>query len=342
MSKKHILAECLDKTHLLDVFAHLGGRLHWSGRLTTLAYHRVFEFDPKTYLFDEDIISASPEQFDQQMAYVKGNFDPLSFEDLKGCVAARKFPPKPLLITFDDGYRDNYDFAYPILKRHGLSAIIFLTADYIGRQEPFWFEQIAYWIKTTKKRTFILKADRQHTYRIEKNRRPVIHAVQALLKSVDDNLQKDLMEQLGNQLDGQRSFSDLAQPLCWECVREMSQNGIEFGSHSMGHFNMANLSDARLRKEIFDSKAVIEGCLRKPIFVFSYPIGGRQCFDDRVRAMLSEAGYEFAVSYIDGVDRCDSFDHYGMRRIHVERADGFTLFKATLLLPHLFCEGSQP
>src|SRR5260370_40059269 len=91
-----------------------------SGSLRILAYHRVLDADPLDFAYDEGVISASTEAFYHQMDFVRRNFDVLTFEDLYKIEAeGRSWPCRALIITFDDGYRDNYTQAFPVLKQMG-------------------------------------------------------------------------------------------------------------------------------------------------------------------------------------------------------------------------------
>src|SRR5262249_55983601 len=118
-----------------------------------LAYHRVLDANPEEFDFDEGVISASTEGFYRLMYFVRRIFDVLSFRALyKIELAGRSFPRRALIITFDDGYRDNYPQAFPVLKQLGLPATIFLASGHIGRSRLFWWDAIAYCVKHAKRK----------------------------------------------------------------------------------------------------------------------------------------------------------------------------------------------
>src|SRR3990170_4366644 len=99
-SKSERLASMLGATGVLRLVEATGvpGR-----RLLVLAYHRVLDIDPEKYPFDEEVVSASCDAFDQQMAFVKKSFDVITFADLKKCLEGGiSVPKRPLIITFDD------------------------------------------------------------------------------------------------------------------------------------------------------------------------------------------------------------------------------------------------
>jgi len=93
---------------------------------------------------EQDLYSVSPDQFDQQMAYLKGKgYTAVSLQELlDGFEGKAVLPPKPVVITFDDGYRDNYLTALPILEKHGMKATVFVVAGQVGQGEYLSWEQV--------------------------------------------------------------------------------------------------------------------------------------------------------------------------------------------------------
>ena len=119
MNKRELLARTLDALGLSRV---LGGVVRWQG-LLVFNYHRIGSPDQS---FDPEVWSATPEQFDAQVRFLSENYPVVGVSDL----AAVKNDPaqQRVMITFDDGYRDNFELAFPILQRHGVRATFFLSA----------------------------------------------------------------------------------------------------------------------------------------------------------------------------------------------------------------------
>lgn len=337
MGKKHVLAACLDAVKILDAGNAISRRRSDASILTILAYHRVLDFDPAVYPFDEELVSATRAGFDEQMRYVKQSFDAITFAELAEGLDGGGLPKRPIIITFDDGYGDNYTVAFPILKKWGLPATIFLATAHIGTNEPFWFEKAACWIKKTESRSLRLDSGlRVYEYALVGDRGAVIRDVQDLLKSVDENTHGNLISSLEQEAGVKLDPTDIVRPLTWEEVSEMSGSGIEFGAHSETHLNMAMLSDGVLQKEVYGSKQAIEERIKKPVTVFSYPFGGAKAFSRRTEGRVRDAGFKFAVSYVDGVNSIAGLKRFEMKRVHVERYDSFALFKGRLSLRTIF------
>ena len=100
-----------------------------------------------------------------------------------------------------------------------------------------------------------------------------------------------------------------------EQLVEMSNSGlITIGSHTFHHSHLPTMSDeGALQREIYDSKQILETLLRKPVRCFSYPIGG---FNEKIRAMVIDAGYQCAVSTSPGVDYPND-DPFAIKRVRI-------------------------
>jgi len=109
-----------------------------SNGLLVLTYHRISD-----ELDIQDPLKVSMENFEKQILFLKENYSIISGEQLADIITNKRlFPPKACLITFDDGWRDNYTHAFPILKRYRVPAIIFISTDYIGTDKMFWHEKL--------------------------------------------------------------------------------------------------------------------------------------------------------------------------------------------------------
>ena len=112
--------------------------------LYILNYHRILNAH-NDFPFDRGVISTTPELFKEEMTFCKEHFNVVSFSDLTGALLNQINGYQPLLIiTFDDGYDDNHQIAFPILKELDLKATFFLTVNLIGSNKLFWWDEVAY------------------------------------------------------------------------------------------------------------------------------------------------------------------------------------------------------
>ncbi|HKV42168.1 MAG TPA: polysaccharide deacetylase family protein [Blastocatellia bacterium] len=338
----------LNKKRLAAAF--LGGRVareFVAGRkcgLRVLAYHRVLDNETVPFQFDEGVISAGTRSFRDQLAFVRANFDVLSFSDLRSIEErGGRWPERGLIVTFDDGYRDNYTNAFPILKEMGLPATVFLTTGHIGATRLFWWDLIAYYIKQSRLKSVALEPPCALFLRLETpaERDSAIETILKRVKRLPDEEKNEIIRNLPARLEVEIDSSSLERMhLNWDEVREMSASGMEFGSHTVSHPVLANVQPQQVETELVTSKREIERQLGRESIVFSYPVGGHGNFTPEVKEAVARAGYLYAVSYIQGLagyraGHGRGCDAYAIPRIHVEAAQSLSEFRANLSFPRL-------
>jgi len=196
----------------------------------------------------ENRLQVSVATFSRQMQFLKSrHYNVVSLEAAGEMIRDKKrIPPHTVALTFDDGYKDNYIYAYPVLKRLGLPATIFIVVNEVGRPE------------------------------------------------------------------GDR--------LSWDEIRAMQDSGIiMIGSHTLDHYPYLPeiKTEEELRRQIFDSKKILEAKLGSQIDLFSYPAGR---FNPHVRDLVRQAGYTFAVATGLGKSFSNQ-DLYLIKRVRVGERD---------------------
>lgn len=311
--------------------------------LRVLAYHRVLAgYDEEAFAFDAELVSARQEEFDWQMAYVARRFQPVSCQQVADAFnSGTPLPKRAVMVTFDDGFRDNYEVAFPVLRRHGVSALFFVTTGYIDTHRIFWFDWVVHVLRRTREtrvRLDVLDLTIEVGATLA-DRRVGAWKLLSVLKRAPESLRLQALQQLELAASVELSAADRAQSatMSWNQVREMSQAGMEFGSHSVSHPILATMSDpAALHFELHHSKVTLERETGRPVIAFAYPVGGRGAVNARVLAAVAQSGYEFAFTYEPGVNKPSSGDRFLLKRIPVERYITRGLFAASLELPEIF------
>ncbi|MDD5595248.1 MAG: polysaccharide deacetylase family protein [Candidatus Omnitrophica bacterium] len=205
-----------------------------------LMYHSV---DPQAE--KKNMLAVTPEIFTRQMDFLKKHrYNIIPLEKLVDLIREKaKIPPKTVVITLDDGYRNNYLYAFPVLKKYNLPATIFVIINEIDRPQH----------------------DR----------------------------------------------------LNWEEIKEMQDSGIVyFGSHTLGAEPLVNLqSEQEIRRQIVESKKILEEKLGRKVLVFSYPEG---LFNAKIKQMVIDAGYAGAVATNPGRSSSDK-DIFALKRLRISR-----------------------
>ncbi len=311
--------------------------------LRVLAYHRVLpRLDEGRYAFDAELVSARQEDFDWQMRYVAKHFHPVSCQQVAEAInAGTALPKRAVMVTFDDGFRDNYEVAFPVLRSHGVPALFFVSTGYIDGQQPFWFDWLVHVFLHTPASEIRLDAIDQTIVLGDTPRTRRAAALQLLrtLKRTPETKRVQVVDQLRQQTNVDMSTEALLQsaPMTWDHIREMSHAGMEFGSHTVTHPILSTIADpAALRFELGESKARIEHETGVPIIALAYPVGGRHAVNDAVIAATKAAGYQFAFTYLPGVNKLSTSHRFMLNRIQVERYTSRAMFSAALELPEVF------
>ena len=335
MSKKEKAATILGGAFARRVWRTAVGR---DRSLRILGYHRVLDDDPGEFAFDDGVISATTKDFRRQMEFARRNFNVVSFRDLAECERSnRPWPERALLITFDDGYRDSYTNAFPILKELNLPATFFLITGHVGRADLLWWDLIAYCFLHTPHRSVTLPEVSRAPLPLctRGQRRLAVRSILSWIKLASEEIKDDFLFRLPSELGVSLPRHTERMHLSWNEVREMSRHRIEFGAHTVTHPVLSRVCEGRLEEEVRQSKRDIEESLGTPVLVFSYPVGDKLTYGDPARRAVARAGFRYAVSYLEGAAEPTSLDRYGLPRIHVAAERSHKLFRANLMFPRL-------
>ena len=258
-------------------------------------YHRVYPKEERAL-----VASISPEEFEKQMRYLKKNFSVYSLEDfvelLNESDGEIRQSRNIAVVTFDDGYKDNYVYAYPILHKYKIPATIFLTYNYIGEEDLFWWDKIGYIIYHSKNKHLDIKNLGIFSLADEKKKSNCIHFLLKKMKKMRHDQREAYIDKLKNSCDVKiPSGLGCDMILSWDDISEMKCNGITFGAHTMSHANLQNIEMDTAKKEIIDSKIEIEKKLEREVKLFAYPYGSK-FYNREIIEVIKDSRFECAVS----------------------------------------------
>jgi peptidoglycan/xylan/chitin deacetylase (PgdA/CDA1 family) len=283
--------------------------------LIVLTFHRVG--DARKTPYDSGDFSCSTGEFSWQVGHLKRRFPIVDLDRAVEIVHGRaKAPRTAVLLTFDDGYRDNYDEAYPVLRAHGVSAAFFLPTSFIGTGALPWWDKIAFIVKNSTKSRIALDYPGPSAFDLTSSRRA--HSIMDILQlfkrpSVTDT------ERFIRELEAACGFKRPADSsercfLNWDEAREMQRNGMSFGSHTRSHEILSKLPYARQLDELKESRRILEAELGRPIDTLAYPVGQRNTFNDETFKALAEARYAAAFSFYSGANVPGKINPYDVLR----------------------------
>jgi peptidoglycan/xylan/chitin deacetylase (PgdA/CDA1 family) len=286
--------------------ARIGVSRAGAGSVNIIAYHRVvadIERAEREAIYGIVISAAT---FRRQCEMLRKAFDVVSLETAMHFLDDKRRVARPMaVITFDDGYADFYDEAFPVLNDLGLPATVFLPTGCIGREIPLAHDRIFWLVKQTLERSVPLapalaRAEAPKIVAKAINSLDLLKITDALVY-----LPAILREKLIGELEKELGSDSSEYPgeyglLDWERVREMSRKGINFGSHTANHVVLPLEDVQTIRTEIFSSKAELEHQLGKKATTFAYPNGE---YTPLIRDLTAEAGYRVAVTTENKINR---------------------------------------
>lgn len=236
----------------------LWGRTFLGCRIPVLLYHSVDR--------SGSVISISPERFRDQMRYLKeAGYETISLNNYLDYVSGRQQPGgKKVVITFDDGFQNNYTVAFPVLKALGLTATVFLATDHVGGSSDW-------------------------------KRDPSIPELPMMT---------------------------------WSQIEKMNGYGIRFESHACGHRYLSQLSDDEIKRELLESKQVIEEKTGRSVEFFCHPYGD---WSERTKNLVRQCGYRGAFTRPGFRSFSSSKDLYDLKRVGTNQFSCLEDFKAGLL-----------
>lgn len=296
--------------------------------LTILMYHRVLPANDPRYAEEEPGMVVEPKTFDMHLALLNKHFEVVS---LQSCLTPDATPStnKPkCVITFDDGWADNFEFAWPLLQKHQTPATIFLASDYIGSDLDFWPNQINRLLVLAPGAfldAFTLAVDIKPQLAGREFRSDLIQS----LKRYNDKEIYRALDALPDSLQPHRRAKTPGL-MSWPQVTQMAQDPlIDFGSHTRKHYRLNLLEDlADLTSEIVQSGKDIEQQLGKAVPLFCYPNGNTS---EPTKQLVAQH-YAGAVTTANGKNPLPLTAPHMLKRIaiHNDACRNAVAFKAKL------------
>ena len=309
--------------------------------LVVLTYHRIAKVGVDQ--FYDPIISATPDSFRAQIDWLRNRTQILTLKELDARVQnGGPWKEPAAFVTFDDGYRDNFDMAVPILRELRVPATFFIPTEFVESPKLPWWDYVAYVIKKTQKRFFKLRRNRtgdQAPISIDLSQFSQGDTIRAIIRAFLDKTIADepwFLEQLAESAEVAVEEQILGRELfmSWDQVRQLagSELGLSIGSHTHSHRQLARLDEQSQRHELALSKQILESHLGHEIQSLAYPYGWPGTYDNATKFIVREMGYRLAFSSRPGVNRPGSLDAYEINRIGVGSSNTLVLLRARTAL----------
>jgi peptidoglycan/xylan/chitin deacetylase (PgdA/CDA1 family) len=277
----------------------------WSGRPFIVGYHRVVEDFARASEDSIPSILISRAMLERQIEWIARRFDLASLDEIEARLMTGAGWRRPAAaITFDDGYADVYEQAFPLLKARGIPAAVFVVSDLIGTATPPLFDRLHHllaraWTRWPGpiRRLAPLVAHHGLDLLRASGGDPAPADPQLVLRILLETLPQSGLERLAAALAAEVGWDESVvarhRPLTWEMLREMRAAGITVGSHSRTHPLLTLEGRDRVREEIAGSRRDLESRLDAPVRHFAYPNGW---FDEGTLEAVEAAGYRSAYT----------------------------------------------
>ena len=271
----------------------------YAGLAAWLTYHRIAPNDYRPEEFSPNLsLFVTMDQFDRQMRYVSENFNCIGIDEMIQKLRTGTVEPRSLVVTFDDGHRDNLELALPILKKYGVPAVIYVTTGFIGKTiRSFWWYDHELIVRKLDRIKLEWRGKvvswRTSGRRAKEN---AFFELNSIFKSASPEEQIKWMRQLREQA-GVLEESQTTDALSWEDLISLDREPlVTIGAHSVSHAVLSQLDPSALRQEMSESKRTLEHKLGHPVAHFAYPFGSNKHAAKREFETARECGFESACT----------------------------------------------
>jgi peptidoglycan/xylan/chitin deacetylase (PgdA/CDA1 family) len=299
-----------------------------SGLLRVLTYHRIDEPRHRPWL-DPGLISATPRNFGKQMAYLASHCQVLTVSEVLAALRSgnrKDLPARAVLVTFDDGYCDFEEQAWPILKRYKIPATLFVPTAYPDHPEQtFWWDDLYQALQNancketldTPAGTFSLSdaASRNQAYQRLKNYMKTLKHAETILRV------RDVCNELGVQPADNCIMS-------WNSLRKLGRDGLTLGAHTRTHPLLNRISVDEARQEVIGSFEDLEREIGFALPILAYPSGE---LSKEVMRMLEREGFSLAFTTKRGINHINHMNPLRIQRINVGSRTSLPMLRAQLL-----------
>lgn len=287
--------------------------------------HRVFPLE-KNKLPSNENLKISPEFLEHCILHLqKEGYEFISLDRLYEILQYSEKVKKKIVFTLDDGYKDNFTYAYPIFKKYKIPFTIYITTSFPDKKSILWWYTLEDLILENDK--IYLSSGSVFKCQSRDEKILVFKQIRELILSLP---QVDILENLKElfknyKVNWQNGYENLT--MNWEHIQELSQDELcTIGGHTINHLSLHQLSDKEVREEILDANKLLQGKIGKKIEHFAYPFGSKDTTQQREYDIIKELKFKTATTTRSGKICLKHKDYMDcLPRVHL--ADNFNLKK---------------
>ncbi|MCP4650119.1 MAG: polysaccharide deacetylase family protein [PVC group bacterium] len=263
-------------------------------QIVILFTHRIVCSEDEIYPLLKMLEHFNVEEFEQRIKYLSKQYQFISLSQALGYIKSGKIPEDCIVLTFDDGYRCNYERVLPILKKYRVPATVFVTTDSINDKNILWYDQLNYAVAKTKKTELELWGNKYLLSSVGERKKVYVDMC-SRLKAMDNKEKIIMLDKILSMLEVDKDkLLEKRLMLNWEEIKQMQQSGlVEIGAHSITHPILTKISSEQAKEEIVKSKQILEEKLGTEVRHFAYPNGD---YNAELTHIVRDSGYESACT----------------------------------------------
>lgn len=294
-------------------------KMFQQNKIIIFNYHRIKGTNLPT-CFDDTIYGPDEKRFRDEMIWLKKETTILSEEEMIDVVYnKKKIKGLCSMVTFDDGYRDCFDLAYPVLKELNIPAIFFIPTYHLSERKLGWWDIVAFIIKKSAEKGSIREfVFRDKEFSLEDPESIIKKLILELKATNADEVDKylfDLSQSL--EIDPPDSMLQSSELMSWEQIKILSENGMSIGSHSHDHSILSKQNAETLDLQLKKSVEILESVVNKEIKSIAYPVGGYAHFNEETKSVSKNIGFKLGFSFLTGINTCGDIDPFNVKRMSI-------------------------
>ena len=308
---------------IIGVLERVNGR--FPNLLRVLTYHRIEETnsDPSAY----HRVTVTPEKFDRQMKFLGAHYGVLSMADLlEANLNGRSLPPRSVIVTFDDAYKDFATHAWPILKKYHIPVTLFVPTAFPDHPERvFWWDRIHYAIFENKNLSELNTDFGCLSLKTDMERKHAFDRIRETVKYLPYKEAMDWVDEICSQLSALPKKNHI---LGWDDLRRLAKEGVTLGAHTRNHPMMDRISLEVVDEEIEGSLMDLKREIGVALPIFAYP-GGH--VTDDIEERLRRMDIVVAFSTNRGINDLKRVNWMRLNRINVGPRTTLPVLRTQLL-----------
>jgi peptidoglycan/xylan/chitin deacetylase (PgdA/CDA1 family) len=282
-----------------------------------LCYHGVILKNYKKKVFNYNFKHILAKDFEKQMKFLNKNENVISLKDIENI--RKKDKKNYSVITFDDGFKNNYEIAYKILKKYDLPATFFLCPGIINKKILFWVDIVEAYFQYTKEKNFsFIIEDKYFFFDISNLNKKikVCEKIKKIFKNLDNKKKNFYIKNLKNKLKitNFKKISHLHDILTWKNIKKMNSDKLfDFGIHSYEHEIYSRLSDKEQKDNIIKCKTELFRKAGIKTFLASYPEGKLSDFNLNTIKYMKQNKIRICALSTPGINYANTQNFYFKR-----------------------------